>query len=83
MVSTLRLGYMAGEHIARHSTTPCGDILTTRGTTGIGICATTLITGALDTIIHTIMHIITIRTIVQRIRHSIALTTSLVEAISI
>ena len=78
---------MAGVSIPRHSTTPCGDTLTTRGTTGIGMCATTLITGVMDAIIRTITHIITIHTIThttaQRIRRSIVLTISLVVETSI
>ena len=85
MVSTLRLGYMAGVSIHRHSTTLCGDTLTTHGTTGTGICVTTLITGVLAIVVVTIRTImdITTHTTALHIHRSIVLTTSQVEVISI
>ena len=65
---------MAGVATHRHITALCGAILTIRGTTGIGICATTLITGAMAimlAIIHTTTA--TITRIIQPIRHTIIL----------
>ena len=61
----LRLGYMAGVCTHRHSTILCGAILTTRGTTGIGICATTHIIGTIQATIHTTIRTTTIHITTQ------------------